>query len=261
MYQTFFSRTFWLNLFLCSTVLAWTLCGCDDSDDGDDSTDTSSKSIDSVADKDKDSEDAADIHQENAKDQPDADNGGSTEEQTIAACQCLFDIGSLPDSSLIQVCSDNIIEECITCLNETAADEPCEGKSEEKFSKCTPLCQTVIPPPETAEGCKELVAFDTSNPSSPEVIDCMCEKCLDTFAPCMVNPYCLDIMVCATVNQCSGTACLEPCGDEINASPSDSPALTLVMSVDSCSTENNCQGSESDGSDGSDGSDESDGSE
>jgi hypothetical protein len=47
--------------------------------------------------------------------------------------------------------------------------------------------------------------------------ECACENCLDEVTACQMDPGCVEIRMCAQENDCTGIACLGPCGDVINA--------------------------------------------
>jgi hypothetical protein len=58
---------------------------------------------------------------------------------------------------------------------------------------------------------------------------CACNNCLDQVTTCQADPGCVAIRTCAQENDCTGLACLGPCGGPIGMYP-DSLAAAMALS-------------------------------
>ena len=92
--------------------------------------------------------------------------------------------------------------------------------------------------PKTAAECKSYIATNDPKNVGPRT-DCLCEKCLDVFAPCMVNLHCVGILACGLETGCRGLACASDpkCSLLISA---DYTAALLANPVSTCNDTNKC---------------------
>jgi hypothetical protein len=112
-------------------------------------------------------------------------------------CQCYIDLGIVPDNEDLKAeCVSNVSDACITCVEGIAGDATCSGRAEADFNPCVNDCLGLIAPPETGEECKNLIEIFGQSTVDTSVTDCLCDNCLDVFAPCIVNPGCQAIVLC-----------------------------------------------------------------
>ncbi len=90
-------------------------------------------------------------------------------------------------------------------------------------------------PPATAEECKGLMGLPTYEPH------CMCDNCLESWGPCLVNEGCMAIVTCVRENGCSGAECVTHpvCGFVLSSS--NPAALSLAAPEAACRAEH-CAG-------------------
>jgi hypothetical protein len=127
------------------------------------------------------------------------------EKQTV--CQCLRDVNTLPLDRLIAVCQSNVTNDCVACIKGIAKSS-CAGMKASDLDSCSPNCSGVIPAPTTAAECKELVTAGASSDAQKAAGDCLCDACLSTLGPCIVDVACQKIARCGGEQGC-GTSCVD----------------------------------------------------
>jgi hypothetical protein len=149
------------------------------------------------------------------------------------------------------LCEANITDECVACTQGISNGNSCVGMDEAALVPCLSSCLHMVPPPATADECKELTAAGTTVPAAIESGNCMCDNCFDIYAPCITNTACLRVMLCVAEQGCIGLACtadpicMPIIGEAVGADPSLAEALTSTLAA--CSGEHACQGQTADG--------------
>lgn len=106
----------------------------------------------------------------------------------------------------------------------------------------------VYEPPRTIEECMELSDYLLNNffdyPLAEQPRVCACDRCLDTFVPCLVDYECLNIIACCVDAGYYDASCgiSSACTGVINQTMSSGVALGLAMPLESC-FQSVCRGS------------------
>jgi hypothetical protein len=84
--------------------------------------------------------------------------------------------------------------------------------------------------PKTAAECEAIVQKAAGEVSSST--KCLCDKCLDSFGPCVADSACFAVIGCGTMNQCNGpnsqTCYMEKCMTEIGKLEGNTAGLLAV---------------------------------
>jgi hypothetical protein len=164
------------------------------------------------------------------------------QEQKEDACDCMFSSGVYPDPSLLDACVENIPDKCVACL-ENAIDDTsaCDENQEEAVLSCTDPCARTLPPPETAQQCKDfLVTIGSPRPTAET--DCICENCTYWYNMCLVDPDCYEHLACSVEEDCLGFDCFIPCADIIDRVMRNNPdSINIAQHVANCSVAAGCR--------------------
>jgi len=157
-----------------------------------------------------------------------------------------MDVGSIPEAAtLLTECVSNVPVACVTCVDGVRGGADCNDLSYEDFNGCVDDCKGLLAPPTTTEACKSMMGSFGTIPVGQSVTDCMCDKCRDAFAACIVDHGCLLIIECIAERNCEPIACLtdEVCGpliENVGAVYPDS-LTNLVMPVAECNSTYQCR--------------------
>ncbi len=162
------------------------------------------------------------------------------------ACQCYIDLGIVPDDAALKAdCVSNISDACVSCSLEVAAGASCANLTESDFNSCAADCAGMISAPETSDECKSMISAFGESPVDAEVTDCLCDNCLNVFAPCMVNRGCMSIILCIGEYNCDLAVCMgeDMCGPLFTEVGAVYPnAMTeLLIPVSLCNSDFQCR--------------------
>lgn len=124
----------------------------------------------------------------------------ATPEQKSAAC----DIASRCYPIVVQdACLERIRDDCAICIVD-ATDNGAQC-GDERLETCLVRCVNLAAPTDEPEECKTRLGYIDLRDANTE---CLCDRCLESLAPCGVDVGCMEVAVCAYENDCVGTTCL-----------------------------------------------------